>query len=131
MSKFAIRIKELRTRNGWSQDTLAEKLGITRSAIGNYETGQREPDYETLETIADLFNCDMDYLTGRTDKENKLRDMLIEVYQQNDEVNKLLRNKSTLEYAIKLSNMDEETKKFIFNQIDFLCKKDKVHNNED
>lgn len=31
-----------------------------------YETGAREPDFETLETIADFFNVDIDYLLGRT-----------------------------------------------------------------
>jgi transcriptional regulator with XRE-family HTH domain len=33
-----------------------------------YEAGKREPDFETLEAIADFFNVDMDYLLGRTDK---------------------------------------------------------------
>ena len=33
-----------------------------------YETGAREPDYETLEMIADFFNVDIDYLLGRTNK---------------------------------------------------------------
>ena len=33
-----------------------------------YETGAREPDFETLEIIADFFNVDTDYLLGRTNK---------------------------------------------------------------
>ena len=33
-----------------------------------YENGSREPDYETLEAIADYFNVDIDYLLGRTNK---------------------------------------------------------------
>lgn len=33
-----------------------------------YENGDREPDFETLEVIADFFNVDMDYLMGRSDK---------------------------------------------------------------
>lgn len=48
-----------------SQQELAEKSGCSRSAIGMYETGRREPDLETLETFADIFNVDMDFLTGR------------------------------------------------------------------
>ena len=47
---------------------MAEKLGISRSTIGMYETGAREPDFETLEAIADFFNVDTDYLLGRTSK---------------------------------------------------------------
>ena len=33
-----------------------------------YETGAREPDFETLELIADFFNVDIDYLIGRTNQ---------------------------------------------------------------
>lgn len=50
-----------------SQQELAEKSGCSRSAIGMYETGKREPDLETLEIFADIFNVDMDFLTGRAE----------------------------------------------------------------
>ena len=36
-----------------------------------YETGSREPDFETCEAIADIFNVDMDYLLGRSNVERK------------------------------------------------------------
>lgn len=39
-------------------------MGMTRSAIGMYETGKREPDLETLEAFADYYNVDMNTLTG-------------------------------------------------------------------
>lgn len=68
---YAERIKHLRTRRGLSQDQLAAMLGISRSTIGMYETGQREPDFEMCEAIADIFNVDMDYLIGRSDIERK------------------------------------------------------------
>jgi len=55
----------LRKREGLSQQELADKLNMTRSAIGMYETGKREPDLETLETFADFYNVDMNTLTGR------------------------------------------------------------------
>lgn len=56
----------LRKREGLSQQELAEKLAISRSTIGMYETGKREPDLETLETIADFYNVDMNTLTGNS-----------------------------------------------------------------
>lgn len=62
MAAFMNRIKELRKANGWTQEELANKLGVSRSRVGMYETGQRKPDFETLEAIADLFNVDMNYL---------------------------------------------------------------------
>lgn len=42
-------------------------MGMTRSAIGMYETGRREPDLETLEAFADYYNVDMNTLTGLYD----------------------------------------------------------------
>lgn len=58
----------LRKREGLSQQELADKLNMTRSAIGMYETGKREPDLETLEIFADYYNVDMNTLTGTPTK---------------------------------------------------------------
>ncbi len=68
MGNFQNIFKRLRSSSGLTQVEIAEKLGISRSTIGMYETGAREPDFETLEKIADFFNVDTDYLLGRTNK---------------------------------------------------------------
>lgn len=68
MGNFQNVFKQLRISSGLTQQEIADKLGISRSTIGMYETGAREPDYETLEMIADFFNVDIDYLLGRTNK---------------------------------------------------------------
>lgn len=68
MGDFQNIFKRLRTASGLTQAELSQKLNISRSTIGMYETGAREPDFETLELIADFFNVDIDYLLGRTDK---------------------------------------------------------------
>lgn len=60
---FGNRLRELRENKGMTQANLAKALSISRSAIGMYEQGKREPDFETLEKIADYFNVTMDYLT--------------------------------------------------------------------
>jgi len=65
MSTFSDMLTYLRKRNGLSQQDLADKTGLTRSAIGMYETGKREPDFETLEIIADFFNVNIDTLLGK------------------------------------------------------------------
>ncbi|MEG1036586.1 MAG: LexA family transcriptional regulator [Anaerovoracaceae bacterium] len=72
MGKFNIIFKQLRQEARLTQDELAEKLRLSRSAIGMYESGRREPDLETTELIADFFNVDIDYLLGRTLKTTKL-----------------------------------------------------------
>ncbi len=67
MANFSDRIKVLRTERGITQEQLAAMLKVSRSTIGMYESGKREPDFEMSEAIADIFNVDMDYLTGRSD----------------------------------------------------------------
>lgn len=64
MNNFKDVFKSLRIKNGLTQDELSKKIGISRSAISMYERGEREPDFETLEVIADYFNVDMNYLSG-------------------------------------------------------------------
>lgn len=68
MTMFQNVLKALRTSHHLTQDELSKKLQISRSTIGMYEKGAREPDFETLELIADYFNVDIDYLLGRTTK---------------------------------------------------------------
>lgn len=71
MKIYANRIKQLRADRKMSQEELAAKIGVSRSTVGMYETGKREPDLETCEAIADFFNIDMDYLTGRSNIERR------------------------------------------------------------
>jgi len=62
---FAKRLRFLRAQKGLSQAETARRLNINRITYGQYETGRRHPDYETLQKIADFFNCSLDYLLGR------------------------------------------------------------------
>ena len=59
-------LKQLRRESKLTQRELAKILGVSESTVGMYERNQREPAFEMLEAIADYFNVDMDYLTGRT-----------------------------------------------------------------
>ena len=72
MPSFADMLAYLRKRAGYSQTELADKLKISRSAIGMYESGKREPDFETLEALADTFNVNMDTLLGKASDTNAL-----------------------------------------------------------
>jgi repressor LexA len=64
MGVFPMVLRRLRKAAGFTQGELATKMGISKSAISMYERGEREPDFETLEAFADIFNVDMNYLTG-------------------------------------------------------------------
>lgn len=88
MGNFQNIFKQLRLSSGLTQVEMAEKLGISRSTIGMYETGAREPDFDTLEKIADFFNVDIDYLLGRTEKTTILPETAGKYYL-NDETAKV------------------------------------------
>lgn len=64
MSVFSSILKKLRQEKGYTQDELAALLNVSRSRIGMYETGSREPDFDTLRSIADLFGVDIGRLLG-------------------------------------------------------------------
>ena len=66
--EFKDRLKELRNIKGLSQAKVAADLGASPGLIGMYESGQRKPSYEMLEQLADYFNVNMDYLSGREDR---------------------------------------------------------------
>ena len=72
MAQFDRILKLLRTEKKMSQQELADALGISKSSINMYERGERQPIFEVLETIADFFNVDIDYLLGRTTKTTKI-----------------------------------------------------------
>lgn len=62
---FRIRLKELREARGLSQYSFADAFGISQSTIGNWEAGKREPNFDTMQRLADFFGVSVDYLLGR------------------------------------------------------------------
>ena len=58
-------LKSIRQSLGMSQLDLANSLGLERSTVAKYETGDREPALETLCKIADLLQVSLDELLGR------------------------------------------------------------------
>lgn len=62
----ADRIRQLRKDNALTQTQLASRLGIDRTTLTKYETGERKPDVATLYKLADFFHVSLEYLTGRT-----------------------------------------------------------------
>lgn len=61
------RLKQLRLELGYTQESLAEMLGIGNRQIWRYENGETEPDGETVAKIARILNVSADYLLGLTD----------------------------------------------------------------
>lgn len=68
MIPFAERLQKARKQKGLTQKEVAAYLQMTERSYQHYEGNRRRPDYETLVTLADLFDVTTDYLLGRTDE---------------------------------------------------------------
>lgn len=61
---FAERLKELRKEKNMTQVQLAEALGVSKGTIAMWEIGKREPNFETLNRLSDIFDKRIDYILG-------------------------------------------------------------------
>ncbi len=59
---------DLRTKNGLSQDELAEKIFVTRQAVSRWENGDTVPNTETLKLLSNLYNVSINTLLGSPNK---------------------------------------------------------------
>lgn len=62
---FHVRLRELRMKNKYTQQKMADMLTLTLNAYQKYEQAERMPPADTLVKIADIFNVPTDYLLGR------------------------------------------------------------------
>lgn len=60
-----LKLRELRKRCGITMKELGTEIGVAESTISQYETGKRQPDYETLLRIGEYFGVSVDYLLGQ------------------------------------------------------------------
>ena len=84
-------LKSLREANGFTQERLANYLGIGRSAYSNYELGDREIPLNIMESLANLYGCD-----------------LFALYEESEDV-----LNSTLATAFRVDNLSDEDLKQI------------------
>ena len=59
---FADKLIDLRKKNGWSQEELAEKLNVSRQAVSKWEGAQSVPDMGRIIQLSELFGVSTDYL---------------------------------------------------------------------
>lgn len=73
---FAIRLKNLRQSRELNQVQLAEKLGVKKQSISNWENDNIMPSIDMLMRIADFFHVSTDYLLGREVQKESAPQML-------------------------------------------------------
>ena len=57
-------LRDLRTRKGYSQEELAEKVFVTRQAVSRWETGETTPNTQTLKLLSGLYDVSINTLLG-------------------------------------------------------------------
>lgn len=72
MKLFGASIAQLRKECGFTQESLARELGVTKQTISNYESDKRRPDYEMLEAICDALNVSMECFLSKEEQEAEL-----------------------------------------------------------
>jgi len=68
VENFAIRLRRLRQARGLTQEELGKRINVTKVSVSGYESGNRGPDTDTLQKIADVFDVSVDYLLCRTEE---------------------------------------------------------------
>ncbi len=72
MKTLGEKVKELRILSGYSQEELADEIGVSRRTIQRIENGEHEVKYYILFQLASFFGIATDYLFGFVEKENIL-----------------------------------------------------------
>ncbi len=68
---FGEKLKKLRTDNKLTQDELADKIFVTRTAVSKWETGRGFPNMESLKMLCKVFDISMDTLISDEELENR------------------------------------------------------------
>ena len=86
MKIFGERLRTLRLAHSMTQQTLAELLCSERTTILGWELKDKEPDYQFVVDIADIFDVSIDYLFGRDDFIEKSRKREMSIENDNEDV---------------------------------------------
>lgn len=77
--KFGDRLKYKRQEKGFKQVTVAEKVGIKNNTLSSYEASKRQPDFDTLKKLANLYEVSIDYIVTGNENSNSPDEMWKEV----------------------------------------------------
>ena len=115
---LAANIQKFRKQCGFTQEELAEKLGVTFQAVSKWENAKSAPDILFLPVMADLFNCSIDELFSREVKSQNSIDLpwdddsTIRIFQaQGKKIIKSQENNSCLEVSFP-KNCNETTRQY-------------------
>jgi transcriptional regulator with XRE-family HTH domain len=76
---FGERLKKAREIKGLTQVDLGKLLNVSDATVNRYEKEQRFPDKDMLKKLADILDCSVDYLLGRTDERRPAEQIIEDV----------------------------------------------------
>lgn len=108
---FSDKVKQLRTEKDWSQEDLAEKVGVSQKQISAYENGVSFPSQEILIKITEIFDVSLDYL------------VLESAGQSNSTA---IKDRELLRYFQKVDNFSEDERRVVKEILDLVVVKNKA-----
>ena len=130
---FGKRLRQLRREYNMTQADLGEKLGVGKTTISNYETGNSYPDNENILKLSKIFEVTTDYLLGASN----VRDRSILTPKDEKDISKTLnvlkdQIENNEEYPLKYDGIEvtEEDAELLFDAIELALKRIKKKNKE-
>ena len=80
---FGERLITVRKEHGYTRESLANALGISKYTLRNYELGATEPGHTFLKQISDFFHVSIDYLMGLTNEQEILESLELNTSEKN------------------------------------------------
>jgi len=105
------RIRELRTKRGWTQQQLAERVGVQQKQISSYERGANIPSGQTFIALSEAFSVSLDFLaqlSAHTSPQGAIADL------------------DLLEKAQKVDRLDEHDRALVKDVMDLVVLKSTV-----
>ncbi|MDE5611042.1 MAG: helix-turn-helix domain-containing protein [Odoribacter sp.] len=105
---IARNLKKLRETARYTQEEVANAIGITRSAYSNYESGEREVPYDVIEKASDFFGCEMALLFE--ENENINAQILVSAFRIDgitpEDTREIMRFKDVVKSYLKMEALD-------------------------
>ncbi len=112
-NNFGINLKNLRKSNGFTLETLGEKLKISKSTLSDYENGKSSPPFDVCETIADFFRINIEALRASdvpriTANTTFVANRNTGGFKDDNEKAKIVAQNNQLEFQNKIANQQVE-----------------------
>lgn len=112
--QLADNLKRYREYYGFTQQTLADKINISRQAYSNYETGKRSPDAEVLDKLCDIYSISLDQLVRQPfSVENREPSFSYQVCYRQDSKDTLYLTNEEIRFVMEYRGAEWERKHLI------------------